>query len=265
MKDYKQSKRSSVTVYIILRLLIIASIIGQAIRGNYDSAFLCFLALLCLTVPIFLQKALKIVLPNVLEIIIFFFIFSAQILGEIHNFYGNVPHWDTMLHTANGFLCAGIGFALIDLLNKNGKHIRLSPLYISLAAFCFSMTVAVCWEFFEYSMDVFFLQDMQKDTVITTISSVYLDPLQANNAVVIKDIAQMFVLDANGDVLTSIEGGYLDIGLHDTMKDMFVNFIGAVVFSTFGYFYVKKRDKFSFVKNFIPEKAAEENIPKKHK
>ena len=30
---------------------------------------------------------------------------------------------------------------------------------------------------------------------------------------------------------------YLDVGIMDTMKDLFVNFIGAVVFSVFGYLY----------------------------
>ena len=41
-------------------------------------------------------------------------------------------------------------------------------------------------------------------------------------------------------------GGYLDIGLLDTMNDLFVNFIGAVVFSVIGYFYVKAGGKGSW-------------------
>ena len=36
------------------------------------------------------------------------------------------------------------------------------------------------------------------------------------------------------------------------MKDLFVNFIGAVVFSTIGYFYVKSRGKGGFATRFIP-------------
>ena len=258
MRDYKNSKKSSVTVYIILRALIIASVIGQTVRGNYHSAFFCLFALVLLTLPIFIQKTLKITLPNTLEIIIFIFIFCAQILGEIHNFYGNVPHWDTMLHTVNGFLCAGIGFALVDLLNKNSKSISMSPLYVSIAAFCFSMTVGVIWEFFEHAMDVILLVDMQKDKIVTTISTVMLDPLQDNNPIVIRDIASTILYDASGNEIAVIEGGYLDIGIFDTMKDLFVNMIGAIVFSIFGFFYVKNRDKFKFSKHFIPEKATEE-------
>ncbi|MCL2087564.1 MAG: hypothetical protein FWH05_08250 [Oscillospiraceae bacterium] len=255
MKEFRESKRSSVVVYLILRALIIFCGVFQLLRGNFQVTFLCIFALLLLTMPIILQKKFKMVLPNTLEIIIFLFIFSAQILGEIFNFYGNVPHWDTMLHTINGFLCAGIGFALVDLLNENAKSIKLSPLYLSLAAFCFSMTVGVCWEFFEYSLDKFMLYDTQKDTIVTTISTVWLDPTQSNSTVVIKEIAETILYDSNGNVLTVIEGGYLDIGINDTMKDLFVNLIGAVVFSTLGFFYVKNREKHKISKHFIPEKA----------
>ena len=52
-------------------------------------------------------------------------------------------------------------------------------------------------------------------------------------------------------------GGYLDIGLLDTMKDLFVNFIGAVVFSIIGYFYVKSRGKGKVASKFIPSRKEE--------
>jgi hypothetical protein len=257
MKEYKTSKRSSVTVYFILRSLVILCIVGQTLRGNYSNAFMCLLALVLLMLPIILQKKFKVALPNTLEIIIYLFILSGTVLGEIFNFYGNVPHWDTMLHTINGFLCAGIGFALVDLLNKNSKSFALSPLYTALAAFCFSMMIGACWEIYEYAMDKLILLDMQKDTMIATISTVTLDPLQDNNAIVITGIAETILYDANGAVLAVIDGGYLDIGINDTMKDLIVNLIGAVVFSIFGFFYVKNQDKYKLAKHFIPEKMVE--------
>ena len=86
-----------------------------------------------------------------------------------------------MLHTTNGFLCAAVGFSLIDILNRNAKiKFTLSPVYVALAAFCFSMTIGVLWEFFEFSMDRLFHMDMQKDTIVHTISSVMLDPTNSN-------------------------------------------------------------------------------------
>jgi hypothetical protein len=151
--EIKESKKSSLIVYLILRALVILCLVLQILRGDLNNAFLCVWALILFTVPLFVERAFKIELPNMLETIIFLFIFSAEILGEINHFYIHIPYWDTMLHTINGFLCAGIGFALIDLLNKNSKKIKLSPSYVAIVAFCFSMTVGVCWEFFEYAMD----------------------------------------------------------------------------------------------------------------
>ncbi len=144
-----------------------------------------------------------------------------------------------MLHTTTGFLCAATGFALIDILNRNSKiKFQLSPIYVAVAAFCFSMTVGVLWEFFEFGMDRLFLMDMQKDTVIQSVTSVMLDPTNSNIPVTIDGITSVTI---NGQELGL--GGYLDIGLYDTMGDLFVNFIGAVVFSTIGYFYIKQRGK----------------------
>ena len=94
------------------------------------------------------------------------FIFSAEILGEISSFYVLFPFWDTTLHTLNGFLAAAIGFSLVDLLNRSDRvKFDLSPLFLSITAFCFSMTIGVLWEFFEFAMDQFFALDMQKDTI----------------------------------------------------------------------------------------------------
>lgn len=109
------------------------------------------------------------------------------------------------------------------------------------------MTVGVLWEFFEFGMDRIFHMDMQKDTVVSSITSVMLDPTNKNIPVTIDGITSVTV---NGQELGF--GGYLDIGLYDTMEDLFVNFIGAVVFSTIGYFYIKHRGKGKLAKAFIP-------------
>lgn len=174
--------------------------------------------------------------------------------GEINNFYGNIPHWDTILHTINGFLAAGIGFSLVDLLNENSKKISLSPVFVAIVAFCFSMTIGVLWEFFEYTADVHFKYDMQKDYVINSINTVTLDPEKDNNTVRIKNIDHTILYDEEGNELILIENGYLDIGINDTMKDLFVNFLGAIAFSIIGYVYIKDRERYRFADNFIPKK-----------
>ena len=158
-----------------------------------------------------------------------------------------------MLHTLNGFLCAAIGFSLVDLCNRHERFsLSLSPVFMAIVAFCFSMTIGVLWEFFECAMDQFFLLDMQKDTVINSISSVLLDPTGRQRPFAIHGITDLIVV-ANGEQIPLGLGGYLDIGLLDTMNDLLVNFIGAAVFSFLGYFYVKNRGKGRFTRNFIPQ------------
>lgn len=246
--------KSSATVYFTLRALVVLVLILQVLNGNFENVFLCALTLILLVVPSFVQVKFKIELPTTLEIIILLFIFSAEILGEISSYYIKYPFWDSLLHTLNGFLAAAIGFSMVDLLNRSKRFkFQLSPLFLALVAFCFSMTIGVIWEFFEFTMDRLFLLDMQKDTVLPIISSVLLDPAGGNTPYIIKNITDVAV---NGQSLGL--GGYLDIGLIDTMKDLFVNFVGAVIFSFIGYLFVKKKGKSSFARRFIPRVKEQE-------
>ena len=247
------TNKTTLTVYLVLRALIILIMVRAVLRGNYESVFLCALSLALLILPSILQKRLYITLPSTLEIVILLFIFAAEILGELASFYVRVPNWDTMLHTVNGFLCAAVGFALVDMINRNERFsLKLSPVYLAIVAFCFSMTVGVLWEFFEFAADRFIGLDMQKDTVLSAIGSVALDPTMSNKVVRVKDIADVIIVHSDGSQQTLGLGGYLDVGLFDTMKDLFVNFIGAVVFSVIGYFYVKQEGKSKFASRFIP-------------
>lgn len=255
MKEkYKKTNKKSIAVYFVLRILVIVCMIFQIILGNISNAAMCVIALMLFTLPTIISEKFKIGIPSLLETIIYLFIYAAAILGEINNFYGIIPFWDTLLHTLNGFICAGIGFSLVDLLNQNSKNINLSPLYISLVAFCFSMTVGILWEFYEFSADAFIKTDMQKDRIVTSISSVMLNKENKNIPTKMDNIKETIIYKEDGNIV-KIEGGYLDIGLIDTMKDLFVNFIGAVVFSIIGYLHVKNRDKYKFAESFILTKT----------
>lgn len=241
-------------VYVVLRLIVVAELVLSILRGEYESAFICLLVLILFILPFFIQQNFGIQLPTTLEIIILLFIFAAEILGELEGYFITYPNWDTMLHTTTGFLCAATGFALIDILNRNSRiKFQLSPIYVALAAFCFSMTVGVLWEFFEFGMDRLFHLDMQKDTVVHSITSVMLDPTNSNTPITIDSIHSVAV---NGNDLGF--DGYLDIGLYDTMEDLFVNFIGAVTFSVIGYFYIKHRGKGKLARAFIPTLSEQE-------
>ncbi len=250
---YKESRKGVLVVYLLLRFLVILVMVRQIFLHNYWNAFLCILVLIQFLIPYFITKKLKIELPSIFEIIILLFIFSSEVLGEIQNFYGVFKHFDTVLHTLNGFLCAAVGFSLIDLCNNNSEKFNLSPLYLTIVAFCFSMTIGVLWEFLEYSIDKVMLSDMQKDKLVTKISSVWLNPDGKNKAIVVDNINKTIIYSDSGE--TVIEGGYLDLGLNDTMKDLIVNFVGAVVFSIFGYLYVINRDKYKIAEKFMPKKS----------
>lgn len=127
----------------------------------------------------------------------------------------------------------------------------LFPL-LAIVAFCFSMTIGVLWEFLEYGADHFFPVDMQKDAIVTNFSSVTLDETNSNKAITVSDISDVIIVHSDGSSEALGVGGYLDIGINDTMKDLLVNLLGAVIFSIIGYFYVKQRGQGRFAARFIP-------------
>ncbi len=233
-----QTRKKELILSGLLSAIIIAIGLRRFFQGDYENTFTCILSLCLLGLPRMISKRIGVIMSPFLDGAIMLFIFAAEILGEVGAFYQKVPMWDTMLHTTNGFLMAAIGFSLVDLFNRSDRFlVKLSPLFVAVVAFCFSMTIGVLWEFFEFSMDCFFHTDMQKDFFIPSISSTALDLYQTNSPVRLT----VESLVVNGEDWMARYGGYLDIGLIDTMKDLLVNFIGAVTFSVIGYFYVKQR------------------------
>lgn len=255
MSTNMKARKNRTKIQMVLTLIVVFSVIRQFFLGNYHNMFLGILTLILFMVPQFLDKKLSVTIPVGLETVILIFIFSAEILGEINAFYVKIPIWDSILHTTNGFLMAAIGFALIDLFNRSEKFsIKMSPYFVAFFAFCFSMTVGVLWEFFEFSMDQFFGLDMQKDWIVTAINSVKLNPTGANVPIHV-DVQSIVI---NGEQWNI--GGYLDIGLIDTMKDLIVNFIGAVVFSIIGILYLKNRERGKLAASLIPQVRNEDKI-----
>ncbi|MBQ4344239.1 MAG: hypothetical protein IJ356_04715 [Erysipelotrichaceae bacterium] len=148
----------------------------------------------------------------------------------------------------NGFLSAAIGFSMVNLLNENEKlQFELSPLFLVLVSFCFSMTIGALWEILEYSLDQFLGVDSQKDMLIHTIRSVSLNA--EGKMKVVENIQEVTV---NGELLSNT--GYLDIGLIDTMQDLIVNLIGACIFSVFGFKYFKDKKNKELISHFSPIK-----------
>ena len=258
-----KDKRKTWIVLIILQILVIFTAVAEGLHGNFYNVFLCAFTMILFNISRFVNVKLNIYLPSALEIVILLFIFAAEILGEIQSFYTIFSKWDTILHTINGFIMAAIGFALIDILNQSPKiHFNMSPIFVAFVAFCFSMTIGVLWEFFEFGADYFFHTDMQKDFIVNSISSVAINPSGLNNTIKINGITSTVVNGIKDGVQGQyiIEGGYLDVGILDTMKDLLVNCIGALVFSVIGLFYIKNRGKGSLIWKFVPRMKTKEEI-----
>ena len=236
--DHYRGNKVTFGFYILLRLMVIVTMIRCIVTKNYENVLICILVFILFLLPAFFEELMDVSIPPLFQGILFAFIFAAEVLGEIDHYYVRIPGWDTMLHTINGFLFAAVGFSLVYLLNRGSKDFNLSPFYLTLVAFCFSMTIGVIWEFFECGMDLLFNLDMQKDFIVQQFGSVTLDPANNGTPILVKDITDTVINTASGETF-HIEGGYLDIGILDSMKDLLVNLIGAVVFSIIGYITLK--------------------------
>lgn len=239
----KKEEPAAFWTYVVLRFIVILILIRCILRGDIESAFVCVLVLVIYLLPQFVENRLNIDIPTTLEVVIFVFVFAAEILGEQQSYFIKYSNWDTILHTSSGFLCAAVGFSLVDLLNRSDNaKVQLSPGYLAITAFCFSMTIGILWEFIEFSADRLFLLDMQKDTIVNQISSVSLDPTNSNISITVKGIKDVILVTDSGEQALGL-GGFLDIGLYDTMEDLFVNFVGAVVFSVVAFFECKSEKR----------------------
>lgn len=234
----KDKKIFSNFIFYLFSFLVILALILQLVFKEYHNALICALTLVLILLPMFVQRKIKLIIPNGLLLLFYLVVYAAGILGEVYNFYIYFRWWDIVLHTLSGFLIASLGLSLFSL--NTLKTVNIKPLLVSLFVLCFSMTISTMWEFNEYGIDKVFKTDYQKDTYVNTISSVNFDKSKNGKPVVIKDVSKTIMYDKKGRELAVIEAGYLDIGLNDTMGDLLVNFIGAFLYAYLTYQYLKK-------------------------
>ena len=213
-------------------LFVLYVLIRQIILANNQNIILCLMTMLLLLLPKIIEKKLLFRIPKCLIVLIYFFIISTLILGEIYNLYNVLSFYDIISHLFGGFLLAIISFSLIKMFNIiNNKLILLFIV-------CFSMTVGVFWEFFEFTMDNLFDKDMQKSVVL-------------NNYKDIKKIDHTILYNKNDDILL-ITNGYLDTGLIDTMEDLVFDLIGIFIFLLL---YLKDKKEYLLMKYFLITKT----------
>jgi len=178
----------------------------ENVRSDYVLMLLqCILGLVVMMIPSLIERRWSIDIPNYMHILFFVFLFCAIYLGEIRNFYYLIPFWDTILHAFSGAMLGALGFNLVSILNESERvNITLSPIFVALFAFCFALAAGSLWEIYEYTADGLLSLNMQK-----------------------------FML-ADGTVLA----GHAALG--DTMKDITVDAISALIMAAVGYFTLEK-------------------------
>lgn len=209
MKHIIENEKFNDLISWLVRALLIFTIVRDVLIKNYDGLFIVILTLVLTFYPNILERRFRVYLPSSIQVIITLFIFAAQYLGEVRNFYEKFWWWDIMLHTTSGFVLGIIGFMFVYLLNKNySTNVTLSPIFIALFAFCFAVMIGAIWEIYEFSMDRLMGFNMQK------------------------------FREAGQD------------GLIDTMVDLIVDSIGALIVSILGYLNIKENKQGSLSKTF---------------
>lgn len=198
--------------YAIYKIVVSPSSDGEVhekLKSDYVLMLIqCILGLIVMAVPSIIEKRFSIDIPNYMEVLYFIFLYCAIYLGEVRNFYFLIPHWDTILHAFSGAMLGAMGFTLISILNDSQQiRIHLSPLFVSLFAFCFALAAGAIWEIYEFTFDGLLSLNMQK-----------------------------FALE-DGTLLVGREA------LTDTMKDIIVDAVSALVVVIIGYFSIKKENK----------------------
>src|SRR5699024_6986190 len=150
----------------------------------------------------------------------------AIFLGEVQNFYYKIPFWDMIWHGFSAAMIGALGFIIVRYLNDSEKlDLVLSPFFVALFAFCFAMTLGTIWEIYEFTADALLGTNMQKF-------------ITAENEVLVGHAA-----------------------IVDTMKDLIVNTVGALLTTTLGYFTMKKKDTVDFIEMETEPESKEETSP----
>jgi hypothetical protein len=225
MKIYRNRIRVIVTYIVLCSLIVsalyaIAGIVLTAIDRTPLAVFFvqerdyglmllqCLLGLVVLFLPGLLERRCKVVIENFVYIFFVVFLYAAIILGEVHDFYYRVPHWDTILHASSGIMLGAIAVSAIDILNSSKKvRLHLSEGFMALFSFFFAVALGAIWEIYEYSMDTFFGFNMQRHRL------------------------------ENG---TQLAG---QLALYDTMKDLIVDVLGSLAICIIGYLMLKYKNR----------------------
>jgi hypothetical protein len=193
--------------------------------------FLATVTLITTYLPSYIEKTQGIDIPNILEFIIILFIFAGGYLSQQFDLFLRFFWWDDLLHFTSGLFVSVVGFLLIYKLNY-GYNLDLNPWLIAIFTFTFSITVAVFWEIAEFIADACFQSNLQKWNV------------PADTPLLGKP--------------------YQGLALRDTMADLIIASLGALIMSGIAYFLVntKKEETLQEINKFMQQKDKDKDKDK---
>ncbi len=202
---------AATTVYVAVRLILAPETTNPDavdIRAKSDYLHMllqCGSGTIALLLPSIVAKKFKIVIPSSMVIAYAAFLYAAVYLGDIHRMYFIIPQWDTILHTLSGVMLGMLGFTLVSFLNKTDRvPVVLSPAFVAVFTFCFSVALGALWEVYEFTMDQFLNMNLQR-----------------------------YALEHGADHIGRT-------AVVDTMTDLIVCCIGALVFAVISYLNLKR-------------------------
>ncbi len=187
-----------------LKLVMAVGAVLLFANGDYQAGVETLLIITLTFLPLLMRNRFNVTIPHEFETLAIAFIYLSLFLGGVQGFYVRYWWWDRVLHTGAGFLIGITGFLMVYLLNNNKNiNMHLTPKFIALFAFMFSMGIGALWEIWEFTADSLFGRNMQKS------------------------------------------------GLVDTMWDLIVDCLGALIISVLGYNYLKTEKVDSFLERMI--------------
>ena len=234
------SKKEKIYMFIkiLLVVFILISIIRAIIINNFTMILVSLISLIIFCLPYLFGKIFHVKFPIFLNLIICVFVFLSQILGDVYDFYLLLPWWDDFLHFTSGIMIIEIAYFFMNIIGQYNNKIQLTPLYKVAVSFCFTISILAFWECFEFSCDKFLGTDTQKDTIVTKINS---------SEFTKKDKDANRIIEMNSIIINDNDwienyGGYIDIGLMDTMHDLLNGIAGTTIYSFVRYKFLKSKN-----------------------
>ena len=223
-------------VFYIVWFLVVLSLLYGVVVFDYRIMFISSFTIILYLILYILETVKGLKVPFCFKILLYLFLFCSLILGEVFGFYTSTSYWDLFLHFVSGIITFYLGLLVfkrhINFVNKS------MIFFCYLFSFCFSIMIGVMWEFVEFGFDKYLGCDMQKDTYLTHFNTVNFDN---SNTYHVNNIIKTEIYTKNA--LIVLDKAYLDVGLSDTMSDLFANICGVFVASVMGSYLLFLKEK----------------------